>query len=203
MNKAKIIGIGVVLSLLLVIFAPLTTAQADQQTIKPVKTTIRRIVKTVQTIVDTIFNWISATDDSTDDPHKDPDEPSDAESEESADIFSRCDVNADGTVDKKDETLMLALWGQESPVTIGDPDVDDDGDVDLADLAWILSAFGPCDENTREDLNNDLAVDNKDADIARAFYGQSNPNTHIDTDLDGDGTTGLGDLSILLSNISE
>ncbi len=50
------------------------------------------------------------------------------------------DIDASGTVDFADLTVLLADWGQPG----GDADLDGSGLVDLLDLVSLLAAWGPC-----------------------------------------------------------
>ena len=210
MNKTKIFALGATLALLFVTLAPMTTALTPPTTLstqeknRPFKKVLVTIKNVVTNIVNKIFPTITANDNADDDKDEDKDEPDDDPSTTEDGSRTSYDLNGDGLIDSKDVELLKAFYGQEAPHLdiISNPDLDESGLVDLADLAEVLSCCGPCDAGAPADFNGDLLINDCDICILKAFYGQSCDLSQVQTpDLTGDDRVDIADLAELLAYI--
>ncbi len=57
-------------------------------------------------------------------------------------VTIHADTNVDGVVDVRDLVHVGSLFGQAAPFEVGDPDVDGDGSITIADLLLVAADFG-------------------------------------------------------------
>ena len=216
MKMMKICVIGVVLFVLLLALTPMTYAKissvSNKITDKKSPTGfLNKLKNLISYVIRQFFPDKEANDPDTgtnDDPKQDENETEDegpqASEDEEEDIRDLCDINGDGTVTSKDIALLEAFYGKKEPylTVVSNPDLDESGLVDIADLAEVLGCCGPCDAGTPEDFNGDQVINECDVNILKAFYGQScDLKTVKNPDLDHDGDVDLADLSLLIANI--
>jgi len=98
---------------------------------------------------------------------------------------SRYDFNRDGTVDSVDVQIISAWLGKgrlalydlndDGKVDWHDLDVNDDGVVDVVDIATVAAAYGANvgseKYNSRLDFNQDGVIDDADLDLIASYYG--------------------------------
>jgi len=109
------------------------------------------------------------------------------------------DINGDGYVDEKDESIIEGYWGLSPPYVLKQPDLDGDSTVDIDDVFELLGHWGPCDESYFADINGDLNVDKKDEYIIEGYWGLGPEyRLHDSPDLDEDGTVDIDDVFFLL-----
>lgn len=108
------------------------------------------------------------------------------------------DLDGDGEVGPADLAIILAMMN--SPCNGCDEDIFSDGYVDTLDVLILLSAWGPCNEDTFGTAGKSVGRS-----IALASYSYS---IHTDSeeascsgDLDGDGEVGPADLAIVLAGL--
>ena len=108
----------------------------------------------------------------------------------------RCpeDFDLDGTVGGGDLNILLSCFGSTASVC-SKVDLDGDGDVDAADLANLLNAFGPC---CLCDFNGDGSVAQSDIDFVSACFGGTARGLCTGADIDMDGDVDGSDLAALL-----
>jgi len=110
-----------------------------------------------------------------------------------------CDLNCDGFVDDKDLLILQAYYDIAYIPLTKSPDFNDDGIVDLSDLATILAVYGPCEDDCPEDLVTDNIIDNRDLKIVKAYYDGPFYPICNSPDINDDGIVDLSDLAELLA----
>ncbi|OQX08818.1 MAG: hypothetical protein BWK80_47680, partial [Desulfobacteraceae bacterium IS3] len=119
------------------------------------------------------------------------------------------DINNDSQIDLRDAVTVLQILTGVKPKDTPNicAEVDNDGQIGLAELAFILREIGKCqtDHIIKGDVNNDCTVDLKDVITVLQILttGTSNEKPVIHAEVDNDGKIGLAEAVFILREIAK